>query len=500
MNNQIKRNIKFGTDGWRAIIADEFTFENLSIVINAIGNYLKNKNLEKNGIFIGYDNRFLSEEFAKYSAKLLEKRGLKIFLSDTSVPTPLTAFMAVDMNLDGAIMITASHNPPIYNGIKFIPSYGGPADDSITKEIEINIKYLSESGFKKLSILGIETVKYKNTNNSEGNLKIISEFKSYKELLLKSINKNLISEVKPKVAVDTMFGAGSKIFPEILIDDLKLEPKVFNNWRDTLFGGKLPDPSKNNLKELRDFVLKNKYDMGIALDGDADRFGIIDGKGVFINPNNVISLILYYLVKSKRFNTGEKAVRTVATTHLIDEICFDNSLGVLETPVGFKYICREMLKGNVIIGGEESGGLSIKGHIPEKDGLLAGLILIEIQSYLKKINTNTYLSDYLNKIYDEFGVFYNTRLDIEIPEEKKDEVIKYFYKPKSKNILNIKITDIIDRDGAKVILENKSWILVRPSGTEPLIRCYIESTDKNCFEKMQNYVKSKINELKNQIK
>ena len=487
MNNQIKGNIKFGTDGWRAVIADEFTFDNLSIVINAIGNYIKNKNLEKNGIFIGYDNRFLSEEFAKYSAKLLEKRGLKIFLSAISVPTPLAAFMAVDMNLDGAIMVTASHNPPIYNGIKFIPSYGGPADDSITSEIEINIKYLSEKRFKELNIKGIET----------GELKIISDFKNYKELLLKSVKKNLISEVKPKVAVDTMFGSGSKIFPEILIDDLKLEPEVFNNWRDTLFGGKLPDPSKNNLKELRDFVLKNKYDIGIALDGDADRFGIIDGRGVFINPNNVISLILYYLVKSKRFNSGDKAVRTVATTHLIDEICFDNNLEVLETPVGFKYICREMLKGNVIIGGEESGGLSIKGHIPEKDGLLAGLILIEIQSYLKKTNKNTYLSDYLNKIYDEFGVFYNTRLDIEIPGEKKDKVIEYFYKLKSKSILNIKITDIIDKDGVKVILENKSWILVRPSGTEPLIRCYIESTDKNYFEKMQNYVKDKINELKN---
>lgn len=482
-----EKKIKFGTDGWRAVIADEFTFENVELVSKAIAQYLKNNSLNKNGIFIGFDNRFLSEYFAEHSAKVFNSLGFKVLLSDKSVPTPLTAFMTVYHNLDGAIMITASHNPPIYNGIKFIPFYGGPAEDKITKEIENNLNQLTNE----------KTEDLQKTNCHSDNIEVISDFSNYKEKLLQMIGMDLIMTVKPKIALDTMFGSGSKIMPEILDERLNLDIKLFNNYRDPLFGGKLPDPSIKNLTVLKDFVIHNNFDIGIALDGDADRFGVIDGKGVFLSPNNIISLILYHFIKTQRFSKDDIAVRTVATTHLIDEICKKYDLGALETPVGFKHICKAMRAGNVIIGGEESGGLSIKNYIPEKDGLMACLLLIEIQSYLIKNFKKMYLSDYMEKIYEEFGLYQNTRLDLEIPSEKKNKILDYFLNLKGKEISGIKILHIIEKDGVKIVMGNGSWVLVRPSGTEPLIRCYIESKDKDYFEFLKDFVKTNINKLTN---
>jgi len=482
-----EKKIKFGTDGWRAVIGDEFTFDNVEVVTVAIAQYLRNNNLNKKGVFIGYDNRFLSEDFAEHSAKTFNVMGFKVFLSNVSVPTPLTAFITLHYKLDGAIMITASHNPSKYSGIKFIPYYGGPANDEITKEIEENLRQLT-----------VKNKKYRQKKDCvTNNIEIISDYSSYKERLLKTVDKDLIMAVKPKIALDTMFGSGSKIMPDIFKENLNLDVKYFNNYRDPLFGGKLPDPSSENLKTLKDFVINNRYDIGVALDGDADRFGVIDGKGVFLNPNNIISLILYYFIKTQKFYKNDVVVRTVATTHLIDEICNKYGLKVLETPVGFKYICKAMLEGDVIIGGEESGGLSIKGHIPEKDGLLACLLLIEIQSYLIKNFGKIHLSEYMEKIYKEFGFYQNTRLDLKIPLEKKRKILKLFLNLRDNKISGVKVLRIIEKDGVKIVLGNGSWMLIRPSGTEPLIRCYIESRDKVYFEFLKDFVKTNINRLTN---
>ncbi|MBM3710011.1 MAG: phosphoglucomutase/phosphomannomutase family protein, partial [Actinobacteria bacterium] len=482
-----------------------FTFKNVGFVVQAICDYLKDNNLMGNGIFIGYDNRFLSEDFAAHAAKILSSNKIKVYLAETSVPTPLTAFMAVDLKLDGSIMITASHNPSKYNGIKFIPYYGGPADDKITKAIEKKLSMILDSlsdcspekSDKGNKILNKEVNAEYNTDTN--NIEVVSDFKNYKDKLISNINAELIKDVKPGVAVDTMFGAGSKIFPEIINEELHLNAEIFNNYRDPLFGSKLPDPSEKNLAALKDYVLENKLDAGIALDGDADRFGVIDGKGIYISPNNVIAMMLYYLIESKRYKKDDTAVRTVATTHLIDEICNDNNLDLIETPVGFKHIAKIMLERNVLIGGEESGGLTIKGHIPEKDGLLAGLILIEIQSHLKRKYGFMSLSDYLEKIYKKYGKYYNRRIDIEIPSERKADVINYFINLKdnlkARKIQNIKVTDVSDRDGAKVIFEDKSWLLVRASGTEPLIRCYIESKNSDFFFTLLEFTEDTINSL-----
>ncbi|MFO7929718.1 MAG: phosphoglucomutase/phosphomannomutase family protein [Candidatus Humimicrobiaceae bacterium] len=479
----MSNNIKFGTDGWRSIIADDFTFENVGFVTRAIAEYLVKNTLDKRGIFIGYDNRFLSDEFAEHSADMLSSYGLKVFISSVSVPTPVTAFMVREMNLDGALMFTASHNPPKYNGIKFIPDYGGPADNSVTGKIEQELKKV---------IKGEKRPK----PSTKGIVKHISDYSSYINKLLEVVDKDLIIQVKPKVAADTMFGAGSKILPLILNEKLNLNSIIMNNWRDPLFGQRLPDPSEENLEKLLENIKKSGLDIGVALDGDADRFGIIDGKGVYISPNNAIAIILFYLTEKGKYENGDRVVRTVATTHLIDEICREKEIEIKETPVGFKYIGKAMLEGNVLIGGEESGGLSIKEHIPEKDGLLASLLMIEIQSFLNREYNGKYLSDYLNDLYNKFGTFYNIRLDIEVPEDKKQKIMDYFNTQKGKKIGQNKVLDINPKDGVKLLLEKeKAWLLVRPSGTEPLIRCYIETVNKSFFNLLKNYVKEKINNI-----
>ncbi|MDZ7838111.1 MAG: hypothetical protein U5N58_09240 [Actinomycetota bacterium] len=258
--------IKFGTDGWRSVIAQDFTFDNVGLVTRAICRHLKSQNSGNKGIFIGYDNRFLSEDFAQKAADIIADEGIKVFLSSESVPTPVTAFMVMQLDLDGALMFTASHNPPRYNGIKFIPHYAGPADEQITGSIEKHIGQLDNDA---------ESV----NNRDRAEIVTVSDFHSYVDKVLGMVDTDLILEYKPAVAADTMYGSGSRILPEILNQHLELNATVINNFRDPLFGGKLPDPSKSNLARLYEIVKKEDLDMGIALDGDADRFGVIDARG-----------------------------------------------------------------------------------------------------------------------------------------------------------------------------------------------------------------------------
>ncbi len=482
--------IKFGTDGWRAIIAREFTFDNLRLVVQAIGEYLNSRSAD-HGVFIGYDNRFLSEEFALEAGKVLSVMGHKVLISDEAIPTPVTAFMVRELDMSGALMITASHNPPQYNGIKFISHFGGPADSSTTNEIENNLNKILKAEIKRINIDQSKKV----TNNDR--IKYISDFSKYRESLFSLFDLDIIKNSELKVAVDIMNGAAFNIFPDILKNHLQLNTVILNEKRDPLFGGKLPDPSEKNLDSLKKAMINNNSDIGLALDGDADRFGVIDRRGVFLNPNNIISLCLYYLLDTREYGPDDYVVRSVATTHLLDSICNKNNIKLIEKPVGFKYIGKEMLSGNVIIGGEESGGLSIKGHIPEKDGLLAHLLLLEIQAFLKDKYGDYYLSDYMSDIYASFGTFYNTRLDIKIPENKKKEVIGYFSELIGDKIEKRVAVELIEIDGTKIIFNDGSWILIRASGTEPLIRCYIESRDEGFFKILNDYVNNNIKKICN---
>ena len=487
----METNIEFGTDGWRAVIARDFTFDNLRLVTQAIGQYLKNHSLDTRGVFIGYDNRFLSKEFGLEAGKVLSSMGLKVHISNEAVPTPVTAFMVKDLKLDGALMITASHNPPLYNGIKFIPYYGGPALSEITEDIEKNLKMILNNEIEKVDIFSV------NNRSLESVIHVVSDFDNYKKSLISLLDTDLIKNSGLKVTVDIMNGSAFHIMPDILQNFPGLETNILNGIRDPLFGGKLPDPSEKNLADLKVAMIENSSDIGLALDGDADRFGVIDRKGVFLNPNNIISLCLYYLLLTRKYEEGDSVVRTVATTHLLDAICEKNNIKLIEKPVGFKYIGKEMLNGKIIIGGEESGGLSIKGHIPEKDGILANLLLLEIQAYLKNEYGNFYLSDYLNRIYEEFGTFYNTRLDLDIPEYRKKTIIEYFSGLNGYKLEKKTVKELVTVDGAKIIFDDGSWVLVRASGTEPLIRCYVESTDKDFFVLLKNFINTNIDRMSN---
>lgn len=445
--------MSFGTDGWRAKIADEFTFENVKIVAQAIAKHMLREKKSPR-LVIGYDCRFLSEEFASAIAGVCSANGIEVIVSEDVSPTPVTAFAVKDMQADGAVMLTASHNPSDYHGIKFIPDYAGPATKEITASIEKGIADLLEGRDAVPEPSGASVRKQ---DISVGYLSHVPDL----------IDFDRIKKSGLPIAADALYGAAINIFPELLTKATD-SWMVIHDYRDTLFGGGLPDPSKERLAELRSVVLNEGAGIGLGVDGDADRIGIIADDGGFMAANEIIALLLVHLVKNK--GTKGKAVRTVATTHLIDRIAKDLGVEVVETPVGFKYVGAEMRKGDVIIGGEESGGLSIGGHIPEKDGLLAGLLLTEMIAYEEKP-----LSVLRKNITDMYGQFYNKRLDLAIPLEQKERILANLTASQPKEIGGLDVESVNLMDGVKMSFYGGAWVLIRPSGTEPLIRVYLEA-------------------------
>jgi alpha-D-glucose phosphate-specific phosphoglucomutase len=443
--------ITFGTDGWRAIIADEFTFENVRIVVQAIANYLKNHNKTSRGIIIGYDARFLADEFAKEAAKVLTANNISILMADRDTPTPALAFAIKAKNADGSIVFTASHNPGNYCGLKFIPETAAPAPKEITVEIENNVSSLLKN---KTAVSYTSQIEIKTFDPRE------DFFKQVRKL----VDFDSIKKKKLKIVYDPMYGSG-RGYLDNLLEEAGCDVIRIRNWRDPLFGGKSPEPKASTLEELAKKVLSEKADLGLANDGDADRYGVIDENGRYVLPNEVFLCIFNYLVKKGRRGA---LVKTVSVTHIIDKIAQKYGIKVFETPVGFKHIGEVMLKEDVLVGGEESSGFSIQGHIPEKDGIVAGMLLVEMMVYF-----NQPISKIIQDIKNEFGEFYNGRDDLHLNGTK--EVVEKFRNNPPKEIAGIKIKEVIKKDGAKVILEDGSWFLIRPSGTEPLLRIYVEA-------------------------
>jgi len=462
--------IKFGTDGWRAVMCDDFIVKNVKIVVQAISNYICNCGLSKKGIVIGYDNRFYAEDFAKVCASVLIGNNIPVFIMKKSMPTPITAYAIKVFNAAGAIMLTASHNPPKYNGIKFIPEYAGPATPEITSQIEKEINELFNG--KRILFTDIENSKL---------LHEVDVVDEYLQHIKSLVDFNVIQKAKLRIAFDPMYGVGQDVMKRIL-KEADCEIYSINDFRDVLFGGKLPEPTPENLIELRSLVLDKKTDLGLALDGDADRFGVVDNKGQFLSSNQALAVLCLYLLEDRKLDG--KIVRTVATTHLLDAIASKFGAKLEETPVGFKYVGQIMQKEPVVIGGEESGGLSILGHIPEKDGILADLLFAEIIAKKSKP-----LSTLLDEIYLEYGHFYNTRLDIHYPQEKKEKLLNELRTNPPSSIVGYKVKNVSTKDGVKFLLEKDSWILIRPSGTEPLVRVYVEGHSKEVFENLQDYAK-----------
>jgi alpha-D-glucose phosphate-specific phosphoglucomutase len=465
--------IKFGTDGWRAVISDEFTFENVRKVTQAIAGYLNSQNTKDKPVIIGYDARFLADKFAEAAAKVLSENGFHCLLPERDTPTPVIAWEVKDRGAAGALMFTASHNPPQYCGIKFIPHYAGPANEEITKQIEENLTPSLRSSPLHQRWRGVSE------ERGRGEVERFEPRERYTRYIEKFIDVNALRSSQLKIVVDPMFGSGRDYLDHIL-QKFGISSEEIHGQRDVLFGGHNPEPEAETLSELRQKVIEQKADLGLALDGDADRFGVVDEAGDFYSANQVISMVFEYLVKEKGL-TGS-VVRSLATTHMLDAIAKKNNIQVHETPVGFKHIAKVMMQEDVIIGGEESGGFSIKSHIPEKDGLLADLLVAEMVAKKKKP-----LSRIWEDLTKTYGAFEGRRGKVKVEEGKKQKIMDSLKKPPFTSIHGQKIAKILSSDGVKIILEDGSWFLVRASGTEPLMRIYAESLDRGILDEIENF-------------
>ncbi len=469
-----KTDIKFGTSGWRGIIADDFTFENVRIVSQAISEYVKNSDFKKHGVIIGHDTRFMVENFSNEVAKVLIGNGIKVLMCDSPVPTPVISFYIREKKLAGGINLTASHNPAEYCGIKFNPESGGPALPEITKFIESRIVDIQNEKIE---------VKY-GSLEKKSHFSIVNPRQVYFQKISEIIDMNKIVEKGVKASVDLLFGAGIDYLDEYLLKEYGTENskklKFYDDYRDPSFGGYRPEPDHIRMNSLGIKVRENSSDLGIALDGDADRFGIVDENGRFITPNEFLPMVANHLYKNK--NMKGNLVRSVATGNQMDRVAEKYGFKTDITPVGFKYIGDKIINENALLGGEESGGLSIQGHVPEKDGLLACLLAMEMIAY-----DGIPLSEIKSGIDGEFGEFFNTRKDIELSSnEQKDKLMKKF-NGFSKEFAGYKVKEKLDLDGTGFVLdtgEKKAWLLARASGTEPVVRIYVESDDKSTFDKL----------------
>lgn len=464
--------IKFGTSGWRGIIADDFTFDNVKIVTQAIANYLLNddKTYKKgSAVIIGYDTRFLSDKFAAVSAEVLAGNKIKTLLCKRNTPTPVIAYDIVKNKLAGGINFTASHNPPEYNGIKFSPSWGGPALPETTQKIE---KYCADIKICDIKILSLEealkikTVEYYDPRPAY--LKRVKELINFKALKKSSI----------KVAADILHGTGDG-YLDALLESAGMKLRVLNKERDVLFDGHSPEPSEDNLKELKSIIKKESYKIGLSVDGDADRFGIVDSDGTFITPNQVIPILLYHLNKTR----GWKGVvsRSVMTSHMLDKLAAKLGIEVKETPVGFKYIGEVMTErpADFIIGGEESGGLTIRGHVPEKDGILACLLIAEAVAVNKKS-----LGAILKDITKLTGPVVTARENFHLSKAVMDKFKETLKKSAPSKIAGMTIKKVVTLDGYKFIIDEDTWIGFRLSGTEPIVRLYAEANSNDKIKKL----------------
>jgi phosphoglucomutase len=457
--------IQFGTSGWRGIIADDFTFNNVRIASMAIAQYL----LENNGnsILMGYDTRFLSEDFAKESAEVLAKNNIKVYFSAEDIPTPVLAYEIIKRQADGAINITASHNDYYYNGLKFSAKTGGPALPEETKRIEEKINSIINSDIK------IEKMPF----NESVDKKIIEIFNdsSYLNDIRKLIDFPVIEEQNLKIVYEPFFATGRKYLPRLLgsITDLKM----IHGKRDPMFGNLHPEPIEKNLEELINEVKVNNSDIGLSTDGDADRFGVIDKGGVYFPPDKILSIIYYYLLTERKMKGN--VVRTVATTQMLDRIAKHFGFEAIETPVGFKYIGDAVVKGEAIFGGEESGGGTIAGWLPEKDGILIDSLITEIISKRKLSLTSLF-----KEIVSIFGEIYSERIDFDYEGDRIENEKKL--KSKVFEISKAEQTNKINEiDGTKMTFEDGSWLLFRFSGTENKIRAYYESSSSEKLRRLK---------------
>ncbi|HEV7764944.1 MAG TPA: phosphoglucomutase/phosphomannomutase family protein [Thermoanaerobaculia bacterium] len=446
--------IKFGTSGWRGIIGEDFTFENVRIASQGIANYLKKSKQPGSGVIVAYDTRFLSEKFASEAAKILAFNGIQAYLCTRDVPTPCVSFETIRRKAMGAINFTASHNPPEYNGLKFSTSNGAPALPEITKQIEREIHLVQQKN-ERLDV-------YERTELIEE----IDPKDRYLKELRQKVDLDTIRNSSPRIAIDSLYGT-SRDYIDYLLLEASIDVKIIHNYRDPYFGGFSPECSEKNLSDLRKVVGEEKFDLGLATDGDADRFGIIDDRNRMVPPNTILGLLAVYLKRYRNIPGG--LARTVATTHLIDAIARKFNVPLYETPVGFKYIGELILEDKIAFGGEESAGMSMYRHLPEKDGILACLLVAEMVARMKKK-----LSELIDDMHDEFGHFHSKRFDLKITPQLRELAAAKLDDPPSQ-LEGLQVRDVNTMDGVKLIFNEQTWLLFRLSGTEPVARLYAEA-------------------------
>lgn len=446
--------IKFGTSGWRGIIGEDFTFHNVRIASQGIANYLRKSSQKGRGVVIAYDTRFLSEKFALESARILAFNDIQAYLCTRDVPTPCASFETIRRKAMGAINFTASHNPPEYNGLKFSTSNGAPALPEITKQIEEEINIVAATGervdvYEKAEL--IEEIDPKD--------RYLNELKT-------KVDVDTIRKSGLRIAIDSLFGTSRDYLDYFLLES-GVEVKIIHNYRDPYFGGFSPECNEKNLTELRKVVTDEGFDLGLATDGDADRFGIIDDRNRFVSPNVILSLLAIYLKRERKIPGG--LARSVATTHLMDAIARKLDIELHETPVGFKYIGELILADKIAMGGEESAGMSMYRHLPEKDGILACLLVAEMVAH-----TGKKLNQLIEEMYQEFGYFYSKRIDMKLTPQLKDSLAAKLANPPA-SIDNFVVRKVNKTDGVKLIFDDNAWLLFRLSGTEPVARIYAEA-------------------------
>jgi alpha-D-glucose phosphate-specific phosphoglucomutase len=463
--------IRFGTDGWRAVISDEFTFENVRHVAQAIADYvLETRGDSQAPLVIGFDTRFLSDRYAREVARVLADEGLTVYLSKSDCPTPALAYAIRHLGALGGVMITASHNPPRYNGIKFKAHHTGPALPDETRRIEeILARNLASGRAPAASRWAL--------SNADADYPRIVRFDPmppYLDHLRKLVDFQAIASSGLRVAVDPMYGAGRGYIASFL-REAGCEVTELHSVMNPGFGGIHPEPIERNLGDLLATMRSGNYDLGLATDGDADRIGAVDAKGNFVDPHRIFSLILRHLVEEKQ---GRGAVvKTVSTTQLLNRLSQHYGLPLYETPVGFNHICALMIKEDVLMGGEESGGMTIKGHVLDGDGILMGLLLAELLAYQCKP-----LHQIITELMEEFGPFYYGRNDVHTQTFDKKELTQRLTAEAPERILHHRVVQVNNSDGVKYLLDDDSWLLIRPSGTEPLLRIYAEARERSEVE------------------
>ena len=464
--------IKFGTDGWRAVIAEDFNFANVARVAQAAADFwrseIQNPKSEIFGreakIVVGFDRRFFSERFAQITAEVLAGNDFQVILTPEPSPTPAISFAVKDLNAAGGVMITASHNPPIFNGFKLKSYYGGSSSPDECKAVE---SFVDKNPVRRAPL---------NEAIGAGKVSIRDLQPTHYAALKKLVDFKLIAQSKLRFAHDALFGVGAGCFERILAGT-SCRVTTLNGSHDVLFGGINPEPILQNYGPTQKFLRRHPHDICLVTDGDADRVGGMDGRGGYLTTHQIICLLLHHFFINRK-QTG-RVVKALTTTSMLDKMCAAYGLPLVETGVGFKYVCAEMLKGGVLLGAEESGGIGFPGHIPERDGILAGLMLLELLAMEK-----TSLNKIVAKLEKEFGPHRYGRIDTHFPLEKRAALMEFLQKNPPGKLLRSPLADIKAFDGVKYVAQDSSWLMLRGSGTEPILRIYAEAKTDTDVQKL----------------